>query len=125
MRTMSNKNNKITWITCPDCGAKIGVVLSVGKAVTAPLSTQPSPVAEPLEEAEWPPRQDFRTKLEAAGVDLALVDVEQSDNMVTVTPKKFLGDLWGPINDSLKTLGGNWIRNGRNSRWEITVEQEP
>jgi hypothetical protein len=120
---MIAKNNSVTWITCPDCGAKIGVVLSVGKTITTQAS-QPTPVAESLEEAEWPPQQGIRAKLEAAGVDLALVDVEESDNMVTVTPKKFLGDLWGPINDSLRTLGGNWIRNGRNSRWEISSEEE-
>jgi len=121
---MSAKNNKITWITCPDCGAKIGVVLSVGKVAPTPVTTQ-APVAEPLEvEAEWPPKQDFKAKLEAAGVDLALVDVEEEGAMVSVSPKKFLGDLWGPINDAIKTLGGNWVRDGRNSRWEITQEPE-
>ena len=28
-------DSKITWITCPDCGAKIGVVISVGKTQLA------------------------------------------------------------------------------------------
>lgn len=125
MREMSAKNNKVTWITCPDCGAKIGVVLSVGKVAVAPAATHAAPIAEPLEaEAEWPPQQDFRAKLEAAGVDLALVNVEEEGAMVSVSPKKFLGDLWGPINDAIKTLGGNWVRDGRNSRWEITSEHE-
>ncbi|TRO54163.1 hypothetical protein E2P71_04790 [Candidatus Bathyarchaeota archaeon] len=118
---MSAKNNKITWITCPDCGAKIGVVLSVGKVAVPPTVT----AAEPQEaEAEWPPQQDFKAKLEAAGVDIALVDVEESGDMISVSPKKFLGDLWGPINDAIKTLGGNWVRDGRNSRWEISLGTE-
>lgn len=125
MREMSAKNNKVTWITCPDCGAKIGVVLSVGKVAVAPAATHAAPMAEPLEaEAEWPPQQDFRAKLEAAGVDLALVNVEEEGAMVSISPKKFLGDLWGPINDAIKTLGGNWVRDGRNSRWEINPEPE-
>jgi len=36
-----------------------------------------------------------------------------------VSPKKFLGDLWGQVNDAIRSLGGTWIREGRESRWEI------
>jgi len=121
---MSAKYNKITWVTCPDCGAKIGVVISVGKAkVVQAAAVVAEAVAEAEgEEGEWPPQQDFKAKLEAAGVDLALVDVEEGESTVSVSPKKFLGDLWGPINDTMKTLGGTWIRDGRSSRWEIPKE---
>jgi len=122
VREMSAKNNKVTWITCPDCGAKIGVVLSVGKVAAAPAAAK-ALTTDPME-AEWPPQQDIRAKLEAAGVDLALVDVEENGAMTSVSPKKFLGDLWGPINDAIRTLGGNWVRDGRNSRWEINEEAE-
>jgi hypothetical protein len=118
---MSTKNNKVTWITCPDCGAKIGIVLSVGKAPAAPAVVREA-------EGEWPPQeepqQDFKSRLEAAGVDLALVNVEEDGADVSVSPKKFLGDLWGPINDAIKTLGGSWVRDGRNSRWVISQRQE-
>lgn len=122
MRQMSAKNNKVTWITCPDCGAKIGIVLSVGKAAVAPVAVREA-------EGEWPPQEeapqlDFKSRLEAAGVDLALVNVEEDGAAVSVSPKKFLGDLWGPINDAVKTLGGSWVRDGRNSRWVISQEQE-
>lgn len=116
MRRMSAKNNKMTWITCPDCGARIGVVLSVGKVAVSPPPAVPEAEAE---EGEWPPQKDMRSRLEEAGVDLALVDVEEGEAVVSVSPKKFLGDLWGPVNDSIKTLGGTWIRDGRSSRWEI------
>jgi hypothetical protein len=121
LRQMSAKNNKVTWITCPDCGAKIGIVLSVGKAAVAPAAVREA-------EGEWPPQeepqQDFKSRLEAAGVDLALVNVEEDGAAVSVSPKKFLGDLWGPINDAVRTLGGSWVRDGRNSRWVISQEQE-
>ncbi len=114
---MSVKNNKVTWITCPDCGSKIGIVISVGQKA-------PVVVHEEAEVEEWPPEEiDFKAKLEAAGVDLALVDVEQSEGTAMVSPKKFLGDMWGPINESMRGLGGTWIRNGRNSRWEIKLEE--
>ncbi len=117
---MSAKKNNVTWITCPDCGSKIGIVISVG---------QKAPVVVHAEEVEaegevWPPQAiDFRVRLEATGVDLALVDVEQSEGTAMVSPKKFLGDMWGPINDTMRGLGGTWIRNGRNSRWEIKLEE--
>jgi len=61
-------------------------------------------------------------KLAAAGVDLTLVDVEEGDEIVSVSPKKFLGDLWGPINEAIRLLEGRWIRDGRSSRWEIRKE---
>ena len=112
------EDSKITWITCPDCGAKIGVVLSVGKAQTTLTSVQ----AEPS--TPWPPA-GVNEQLAAAGIDLTLVNVEEDEEIVTVTPKKFLGDLWGPINESIRSLGGGWIRDGRQSRWTIRKEDLP
>lgn len=109
------EDSKITWITCPDCGAKIGVVLSVGK-------TTPTGVAPPTEPVtSWPPA-GVNERLAAAGVDLTLVDVDEGEEVVTVSPKRFLGDLWGPVNDAIRSLGGMWIRDGRESRWEIRRE---
>jgi hypothetical protein len=113
---MSSKDDtKITWITCPDCGSKIGIIVSVGKSNVTPQTTT-------LHEEFVPATNDFTSKLETAGVDLELVDIEEDDLAYLVSPKKFLGDLWGPINDTIKELGGNWIRDGRNSRWEITKD---
>ena len=115
----SREDSKITWITCPDCGAKIGIVISVGKAsATEATILEHTPIeAAPLRASTQPATLD--DKLAAAGIDVTLVDVNEEAEVVTVTPKKFLGDLWSPINDSVRTLGGNWIRDGRQSRWEI------
>lgn len=109
------EDSKINWITCPDCGAKIGVVLSVGK--TTPKITPP-PQASVMAQ----PTGGINERLAAAGVNLTLVDVDEGDQFVTISPKKFLGDLWGPINDAVRALGGGWIRDGRDSRWEIRKE---
>jgi len=38
---------------------------------------------------------------------------------VTLTPKKFMGDLWGATNDEVRKRGGGWIRDGRESHWLI------
>jgi hypothetical protein len=61
-------------------------------------------------------------RLATAGVDLTLVDIEEEGEIITVTPKKFLGDLWGPVNDAIRTIGGGWVRDGRASHWEIRKE---
>ena len=53
---------------------------------------------------------------------LDAVYVDEGEEIITVSPKKFLGDLWGPINDAIRSLGGGWIRDGRDSRWEIRKE---
>jgi len=109
------EDSKITWITCPDCGAKIGVVLSVGKA--APGIAPPT-----AETPSMTPPAGVEQRLAAAGVDLTLVDVEEDDETITVRPKKFLGDLWGPVNEAIRSVSGGWIRDGRESRWEIRKE---
>lgn len=112
------EDSKITWINCPDCGAKIGVILSVGKTPPAAVPSQPEIPAS------WPPT-GVNERLAAAGVDLTLVDVDEGEEVVTVAPKRFLGDLWGPVNDAIRSLGGMWIREGRESRWEIRKEDLP
>ena len=113
------EDSNITWVTCPDCGAKIGVVISVGKSAAgapAPPPAQVVPAAPVIAQG------GIQGRLVAAGVDLTLVDVEEGDEFVSVSPKKFLGDLWGPINEAIRTIGGGWIRDGRSSRWEIRKE---
>ena len=110
--------DKITWITCPDCGSKIGIVISVGKTEATRVIHQEE--KQPSE--EWPP-QTAQAILEAAGVDISQLDVEENETTILVSPKKFLGDQWGPINDKLREIGGTWIRDGRNSRWEIPKEE--
>ena len=113
------EDSNITWVTCPDCGAKIGVVISVGKSATGAPAPPPAPVVPAMPVLA---QGGIQERLAAAGVDLTLVDVDEGDDMVSVSPKKFLGDLWGPINEAIRTIGGGWIRDGRSSRWEIRKE---
>jgi hypothetical protein len=109
---LSKEESKIIWLTCPDCGSKIGIILSVGNV------TKIAHRAEEDESDVWPP-SSFEEKLKAASVDINLLNIEDKEEVTIVSPKKFLGDLWGPINDTIRVLGGTWIREGRDSRWEI------
>lgn len=112
---MAAKKEKISWITCPDCGSKIGIVISVGKSQGAKISQEKKP-------EDWPP-QTAEAILEASGIDTSELDVEENEEMITASPKKFLGDAWGAINDKIREMGGTWVRDGRNSRWEIPKDQ--
>jgi hypothetical protein len=111
---LSKDESKVIWLTCPDCGSKIGIILSVGKATAI---TQHGDEVEEGEET-WPP-SNFAEKLKGAGVDTSLLNIEDDQEVTLVSPKKFLGDLWGPINETMRSLGATWIREGRESRWEI------
>jgi hypothetical protein len=114
---MSEKD-KIMWVTCPDCGSKIGIIISVGKET---VTETPSIIHEPTETDS---QGSVRERLDAAGIDLELVNVEEGEAAISISPKRFLGDLWSPINTQIKTLGGVWIRDGRNSRWEIALDED-
>jgi hypothetical protein len=113
---LSKDESKVIWLTCPDCGSKIGIILSVGKptAITQHADTTP----EEEDTQTWPP-SNLTEKLKAAGVDTNLLNIEENEDITLISPKKFLGDLWGPINESMRSIGGTWIREGRESRWEI------
>lgn len=113
---MSKDESKVIWLTCPDCGSKIGIILSVGKATAVAHHAE----TDEEEARDWPPAStSFAEKLKAAGIDTSLLNIEEGEDTTLVSPKKFLGDLWGPINESMRSLGGTWIREGRESRWEI------
>jgi hypothetical protein len=108
-------DQKIMWITCPDCGSKIGIIVSVGKAGgTVPASAE--------EAIDQQPPEGVEERLKATGIDVSLLNIEEGEKLIIVSPKKFLGDLWGPINDAIRSIGGAWIREGRDSRWEIKNE---
>jgi len=110
----SKDESKIIWLTCPDCGSKIGIIISVGKQETQVIS-------EEEKTEKWPP-SNLQEKLIDLGIDLNLLNIEETDETILITPKKFLGDQWGSINDVIRGLNGTWVREGRDSHWEIKKE---
>lgn len=99
------EKTKVMWITCPECGARLGIILSIGKV-------------KPPEAPEITPEM-VRERLSLAGIDPSIVDVNLEGGVILITPRRFLGELWGPINDVMKEIGGVWMREGRESHWEI------
>jgi hypothetical protein len=115
---LSKDESKVIWLTCPDCGSKIGIILSTGKEKA--IARHEETIEE--ETGSWPP-SSFEEKLKEAGADTSLLKIEEGEDVTLISPKKFLGDLWGPINEIMRSLGGVWIREGRESRWEIRKPQ--
>ena len=52
-----------------------------------------------------------------AGLDL--LNIEVKGDVLVITAKKFLGDQWAEVNEAIKANGGKWIRDGKQSRWEV------
>ncbi|MBS7619839.1 hypothetical protein KEJ21_04240 [Candidatus Bathyarchaeota archaeon] len=104
---------KINWIICPECGSKIGLIVSIGKPTIISEKQGPSEISI-VSSVE-----SITEKLSTLGVDLSLIEIEERDDLIVITPRRFLGDLWSQINEMLKTLGAVWIREGKQSRWEI------
>ena len=115
------EDSKIIWLTCPDCGSKIGIILSIGKPATV-SHTAVTPSAEEQEPRPPLEKGGFEEKLKSVGIDIGLLNIKEENELVRISPKKFLGDLWGPINDAIKGVNGTWIKEGRDSRWEIKKE---
>lgn len=105
-----DEEGRITWITCPECGARIGIILSIGR---------PEPSIKPIGEEKVERFTSISERLSSMGVDVSLLDIKDREDVTVITPKRFLGDLWGSVNEAVKSLGGAWIREGKQSRWEI------
>ena len=62
------------------------------------------------------------------GVDVSLLDFEDGGSAAYVTPKKYMGDLWGGVNDVVRAAGGEWIKEEdrtKKSYWNVPRVYEP
>jgi len=54
-----------------------------------------------------------------------LLEISERGGVTTLKPVKFLGAEFGEISDAMKALGATYIRDGRNTRWEIGGTTQP
>jgi len=120
---MEKEDTKITWIKCPECGAKIGIIISVGRGLKEETAQQPATVEEESFPSALTPVTGLQERLAASGIDLSLLDIQESEELTVIRPKRFLGDAWGKVNDAIRASGGVWVREGRESRWEIQKQE--
>jgi hypothetical protein len=67
-------------------------------------------------------RETVLNTIEKAGLDSMPLNVYMDNGVLIVMPDKYLGDIWQKYMDALKSLGADWIRMGKQSRWEIRAE---
>ena len=48
-----------------------------------------------------------------------LTVVDQGDGLVTIKAEWLGKEAWGRLDAKVKQMGGAWIRDGKNSRWEL------
>jgi hypothetical protein len=80
------------------------------------------PETKPVEEKQTvnlgpPTRAEVEEEL---GADIELI--EYGSGGVMITAKRFLGDRWNSIHETLKPMGYKWVRDGKNSHWKFTDE---
>lgn len=69
-------------------------------------------------ETQTPPKFDKQGIEAVVTANMDTLNFKDEAGKLTVSPKKFLGDLWAGINDDLKKYGMKWISSGKQSRWE-------
>ena len=48
-----------------------------------------------------------------------LTVVDQGDGLITIKAEWLGKEDWGRLDRKVKSMGGAWIRDGKNSRWEL------
>ncbi len=69
-------------------------------------------------EAQTPPKFDKQGIEAVVMANQDILNFKDEAGKLTISPKKFLGDLWPGINEDLKKYGMKWISSGKQSRWE-------
>ncbi len=64
-------------------------------------------------------REAVLNAVERAGLDPTPLNVYWDGGVLVVEPSKYLGDVWMAYMDALRPLGAEWVRMGKQSRWEI------
>jgi hypothetical protein len=79
---------------------------------------------KPEEEIQTGPSADtINTEAEFTPEQRKLLDFSVKGENVTVKPIRFLKDEWGDINDTVRSLGGRWVKGETESYWLIPIRQ--
>ena len=111
---MSEKEKNTLWVTCPECGSNIGIFLTPAMA--------PPEAEKPPEKIMVLKLEGFKERLVSEEVDLSLLRVMEDEDKFIISPGGYLGEQWRPINDTIRSMGGQWVSAGKKSRWEVKKE---
>lgn len=72
--------------------------------------------AEYVLKGDMPTIDEIKQRL---GDDADKLDINTENDTIVIRPKTWLQNEWYRINEAIKSMGGRWISEGQNSRWEI------
>ena len=100
------------------------------KPVASVLRVEPKPEPTPLEakllisKPTQPPLSRYAAKMENefSPDERKLLSFTVKDNYVVVKPVTFLKAEWDDINETVRSLGGRWVKGDIISYWEIPLQ---
>jgi len=115
-----------------DIAASVEGIHQIKKAYADKMNGKEAARKEQAQTGDTPPNPfNLNIPIDSAATivstipNIDMLDVLQTPEGVTLTPKKFLGDLWGPVNDDVRSRGGRWVRDGKKSHWLIESVAAP
>ena len=122
MRDMNTRFEMIDRIHVSVVKLENSLGFQVASTIDQGTETVSTSVTEPLVEIDVSERKEVPPVDENAVIaDLQeyTEELDVSNFPESISPKKFMGDRWQGVMDALKPHGYVWVRDGKNSRWEI------
>ena len=91
-----------------------------------PKEAEPPKIASISTNYAWPLQKKDTGLMEEEFTDeqRRLLSFSVDEGFVIVKPVKFLKAEWDDINDTVRSLGGRWVKGDIISYWEIPIHQE-
>jgi len=76
------------------------------------------PMSQQVEQTQLGSPKTWQQALEEKNIDVNLLDWTQDES--NIMPKKWMGDLWGVVNETLRGFGYTWMKDGKESHWSAS-----
>jgi len=90
--------------------------------VTTPQPTQPKVTPKPEPTTTQPSKTGSKLEHEFTPEQRRLLSFKVEGYRIVVKPTQFLKSEWDDINETVKSLGGKWVKGDIISYWEIPVQ---
>jgi len=99
---------------------EFNVIYTTNPKTETQLTTNSKPGSEPTEKTPVQPRQDTSAvEKEFSSEQRNLLSFTVDGEYVTIKPNQYLKSEWDEINDTVRSLGGKWMKGDNFSYWAI------
>jgi hypothetical protein len=92
---------------------------AVAKSSPNTSAMKPKESVTPFAATPRPAASKLATLQERLGPRLQDLEVTDGMDGLIVKPRSYLGDSWAEVNEVVRSLGGQWISNGKQGYWRI------